>query len=117
MTAQPAIRVLRVFYRDRRNAVAIPSSRPEPLMVSRIAPLAERLLDDPDNFLGVVDRNDVILQAYAADAPDRLTLELVYPDASACLRLDLARDVGLRLLGDLPECFDAALLPGAERVD
>ena len=28
MPAQPAIRVLRVFYRDRRNAVAIPSSRP-----------------------------------------------------------------------------------------
>ena len=53
-------------------------------MVSRIAPLAERLLVKADNFLGVVDRNDVILQCYVADARTLLTLELVHPEATGC---------------------------------
>ena len=51
MTTPAAHRVLRVFYRDYDNAVGIASSQPESLMVSRIAPLAERLLVKADNFL------------------------------------------------------------------
>lgn len=116
MTTPAAHRVLRVFYRDYENAVGIASSQPESLMVSRIAPLAERLLVKADNFLGVVDRNDVILQCYVADAPDALTLELVHPEASGCLRLTLPRNEALQCLDDLPELFDESLLPGAQYI-
>ena len=117
MTAPRAIRVLRVFYHDYVNDVVIASSQPESLLVKRIAPLAEQLLQADDNFIGVVDRNDVILQAYAADEAGQVTLELVYPEAAGCLRLTLPRSDALALLDDLPEQFDEHLLPGAAYVD
>ena len=109
--------VFRVFYRDYTHAVSIPSSQPEALVAGRVRALAERLLDNPDNFLGVVDRNDTILQSYGADEPGRLVMELIYPEASGCLRLELARDAALELLGTLPAEFDESLLPGAQYLD
>lgn len=117
MSTPAAHRVLRVFYRDYDNAVSIASSQPESLLASRIVPLAERLLVREDNFFGVVDRNDVILQCYVADEPGALTLELVLPEANGCLRLTLPRDEALQCLDGLPELFDDSLLPGAQYID
>ena len=117
MSRGAANRVLRVFYRDYANDVAIASSHPESLLASRIAGLADRLLGAGDNFLGVVDRNDVILQCYVAADPAELTLELVYPEASGCLRLTLPRAQALARLKDLPEQFDESLLAGAQYID
>lgn len=117
MNTPAAHRVLRVFYRDYDNAVSIASSQPESLLASRIVPLAEHLLVKGDNFLGVVDRNDVILQCYVADDPGALTLELVHPEASGCLRLTLPRDEALQCLDGLPESFDDSLLPGAQYIE
>jgi hypothetical protein len=117
MSTPAAHRVLRVFYRDYDNAVSIASSQPESLLASRIVPLADRLLVKEDNFLGVVDRNDVILQCYVADDLGALTLELVHPEASGCLRLTLPRDQALQCLDGLPELFDDSLLPGAQYID
>ena len=110
-------RVLRVFYRDYNNAVSISSAQPESLQVNRVAPLAERILVPGDNFLGVVDRNDVILQCYVADDPDQITLELLYPEVSGCLRLTLPRVEALERLDALPELFDETLLAGAQYID
>lgn len=109
--------VFRVFYRDYAHGVSIASSQPEALLAGRVRALAERLLDHPDNFLGVVDRNDTILQSYAADQPGRLVLELIYPEATGCLRLELARDAALELLATLPAEFDESVLPGAQYLD
>lgn len=109
--------VFRVFYRDYAHAVSIPSSQPEALVAGRVRPLAERLLDHPDNFLGVVDRNDTILQSYLADRPGYLVLELIYPEASGCLRLQLARAEALERLATLPAEFDESLLPGGQYLD
>jgi hypothetical protein len=117
MKPAPAEHVFRVFYRDYAHGVSIASSQPEALAAGRVRPLAERLLDDPDNFLGVVDRNDAILHSYGADRPGHLVLELIYPEASGCLRLQLARDEALELLATLPAEFDESLLPGAQYLD
>jgi len=112
-----AHRVVRVFYRDYHNEVSISSTQPESLLAERVVPLAERLLCSPDNFLGVVDGRDRILQCYVADEPDAIVLELVEPERPGCWRLVLPRARALDRLGDLPDRFDTALLPGAEHID
>jgi len=117
MSVRAAQRVLRVFYRDYANDVSIPSTHPESLAANRVAPLADQLLVAGDNFLGVVDPNDVILQCYAGDDAATITLELVYPEATGCLRLTLAREEALQRLDQLPEFFDESLLSGAQYVD
>lgn len=108
---------VRVFYRDYANAVSISSAQPEALPIDRVVPLAERLLVDADNFLGIVDTSDAILQCYIGDDDGIVTLELVYPEASGCLRTALPRGQALALLGRLPETFDEHLLPGAQYID
>ena len=117
MSGARAHRVMQVFYRDYVNAVTISSAQPEALPANRVVPLADRLLVPGDNFLGVVDRNDVILQCYVADDPADITLELVYPEASGCLRLTLPRDQAFDRLDALPELFDESLLQGAQYID
>ena len=117
MTAPPRPSQLRVFYRDYANQVMISSAQPEALAVDRIVPLAERLLVDADNFLGLVDASDLILQCYMADDPANVTLELVYPEATGCLRLTVSRDRALAILGRLPTTFDESLLQGAQYID
>lgn len=117
MSGARAHRVLNVFYRDYLNAVNISSAKPEALQANRIVPLADRLLVPGDNFLGVVDRNDVILQCYVADDPDEITLELVYPEATGCMRLTLPRAEVFERLDALPEVFDESFLQGAQYVD
>ena len=116
MNSVAAQRVLRVFYRDYGRDVVIPSTAPESMPADRTVSLAEHLLDSADNFIGIVDRNDTILQCYLADDPAQITLELVYPEATGCLRLTLPRDQALGRLDALPELFDEALLPGAQYI-
>jgi len=106
----------RVFYRESGNAQSVPSSAPQSLPADQLAALAERLLVDQDNFLGVVDRNDLILQCYVADDPELATLELIYPDAGGCLRLTLPQSEVLQRLEALPELFDESLLEGAQYI-
>jgi hypothetical protein len=117
MNPARAEHVFRVFYRDYAHAVSIASSQPEALVAGRVRPLAERLLDHPDNFLGVVDRHDTILQVYSGEEPGWLVLELVYAEATGCLRLQLARSEALERLATLPAEFDESLLPGGQYLD
>jgi hypothetical protein len=117
MSDNRGVRECRVFYRDYHNAVSIPSTQPETLAADRLAALADRLLIEGDNFLGVIDRNDLILQCYVADRSDEITIELVYPEASGCLRLTLPREQALDRLDHLPETFDESMLSGAQYID
>lgn len=117
MSGARAHRVLRVFYRDYTNEVTIPSTKPESLLANRIVPLADRLLGSPDNFLGIVDQNDTILQCYLADDPADVVLEVVFPEATGCLRLTLPRQRALDLIDHLPDNFDEHLLVGAQYID
>lgn len=110
-------RVVQVFYRDYVNDVSIRSSEPESLLLGRLVPLAEQLLQSADNFLGVVDRDDVVLQCYVGDGPDAIVLELVMPEQRGCLRLTLPRAEAMSRLRDLPERFDESYLPGAEHIE
>jgi len=116
MSGARAHRVVRVFYRDYANDVTIRSTQPESLLANRVVPLADRLLGSADNFLGIVDQNDTILQCYVADEPAEVTLELVFPEASGCLRLTLPRTRALDLLDHLPDSFDEQLLQGAQYI-
>ena len=110
-------RVVRVFYRDYLNEVAISSTQPESLLQDRLVPLAQRLLLSEDNFLGVVDRHDTILQCYLSEEPDAVVLELVRPERPGCQRSIMPRDEAFDRLGSLPDQFDDALLPNSEYVD
>lgn len=107
-------RVFRVFYRDYAHNVAIKSTEPQELGADRLGVLAEHLLVSEDNFLGVVDGNDTILQLYLDD--DHVIAELIYPDTPGCYRLRLEREDAFDLLGRLPEAFSEELLPGAQYI-
>jgi len=109
-------RVFKVFYLDYVNGVAVSSAAPEPLAAERIAPLAETLLQHADNFLGVIDRNDLILQAYLDDDEQTVFVELLYPEGQGAMRLNMSWADAIELLTDLPEEFDESLLPGAQYV-
>lgn len=116
MSGARAHRMLQVFYRDYDNQVSIMSTEPETLVAHRIVPLADRLLSSADNFLGIVDRNDAILQCYIGDDLAEVTLELVYPESRGCLRLTLPREQALDRLDTLPDVFDEGLLQGAQYI-
>ena len=115
--SHPQFGHLRVFYRDYANQVTISSAQPEVLAVDRVVPLAEQLLVDQDNFMGLVDAADSILQCYLADDDANVTLELVYPEATGCLRLTVSRARALAILDRLPTTFDESLLEGAQYID
>jgi hypothetical protein len=109
MVADARQQVFGVFYRDYAHDVAISSARPESLLGSRLPALAERLLVDEDNFLGIVDRNENILQLYLDD-DGLVVVELLRPgrDDLDQVRLPLAQV--LARLADLPADFDRRLL-------
>lgn len=109
--------VYRVFYRDYVNDVTIPSHQAESLLASRLAPLARELLQHADNFFGVLDGNDTILQLYLDDPGEDIVVELLRPDSRGCLRSVMRMDEALALLDGLPAEFAATLLPDAEWVE
>ena len=106
--------MFKVFYHDYVSGAAISSAQPEPLAADRIAPLAEALLQCADNFLGVMDKQGLVLQAYLDDDEQSVFLELLYPDDAGAMRLKLACDEAMALLAVLPDEFDESLLPGAQ---
>lgn len=114
---EPHEQLYRVFYRDYVHGVAISSTRPEALAASRLTALAEQLLQHADNFLGVVDDRDNVLQLYLDDDEQQVLVELLSPEAAGCLRARMSFERAYALLDDLPPAFGEDLLPGAERVD
>ncbi len=104
-----------VFYRDYLHDVSISSVSPEPLSGDRLVPLAERLLCDPDNFLGVEDEKHTVLQLYANEEGS-VILELMYPEADGCLQLKRTRQQAMEILAGLPAVFEDWLLPGANYI-
>lgn len=104
-----------VFYRDYKHDVSIRSANPEPLAGDRLAPLAEHLLGDPDNFLGVEDEKHTVLHLYANE-DGSIVMELMYPDSDGCLRLKRTREQAMEILGRLPAVFEDGLLPGANYI-
>jgi hypothetical protein len=107
----------RVFYRDYVHDVSISSTQPEPLAAGRLGALAEQLLQHADNFLGVVDDQENILQLYLDDDEQLVLVELVAPEGGGCLRQSMSCESAYALLERLPRVFVASLLPGAERID
>jgi hypothetical protein len=117
MTALRSNAGVRVFYRDYVNSVSISSAAPEPLALDRVGPLADRLLHSCDNFLGIVDSSDTILQCYLDDDQQNVILELVYPEATGCLRSRMLRAQAMSFLQALPASFEKLQLEGAQYID
>lgn len=113
-------RVFEVFYRDYRHDVAISSAAPEPLDAKRLAPLAEKLLESADNFFGVVDAHNSILQFYlddeAAGPEPVVVVELLFAEQPGYYQADMSLADALDLLGRLPDSFDSELLPGGRYI-
>jgi hypothetical protein len=104
-----------VFYRDYLHDVSISSANPEPLAGDRLIHLAEHLLSDPDNFLGVEDQKHTVLQMYANE-DGSIILELLYPESDGCLQLKRTRQQAMEILAGLPAVFEDGLLPGANYI-
>ena len=102
----------KVFYRDYKHDVSISSAKAEPLAADRLVPLAEKLLCNPDNFLGIEDDKASVLQLYATDA-DNVVLELMYSDADGCMQLKCSWQQAMTILEKLPSEFGDDLLIGA----
>lgn len=107
-------RAFRVFYRDYVNDVAISSANPESLAADRIAPLAEIVLQHADNFIAVMDANELAIQLYLNDDESAVRVELLYPESGGMLRLGMPREQAMALLANLPDEFDESLLPGGQ---
>jgi len=104
-------RSFKVFYCDFLRDLSISSSKPEPLAAGRLVPLAEQLLVAEDNYLGVVDANDAILQLYLSGK--EMMVELIFPESSGILQSRMPVEEALALLENLPDPFSETLLPGA----
>ncbi|WP_456375598.1 hypothetical protein [Thiolapillus sp.] len=104
-------RGFRIYYCDFVHDSAISSSKPEFLAADRLVPLAEHLLAAQDNYLGVLDANDNILQFYMSGK--EMVVELLYPDAQGMMQCKLPLEKGMQLLASLPDEFSEQLLPGA----
>jgi len=107
-------RAFDVFYCDFLRDLSISSSKPEPLAAERLVPLAEQLLVVEDNYLGVVDANEVILQLYLSGS--EMVVELIFPETTGILQKRMPVEEALQLLDTLPETFSEELLPGANYV-
>ena len=55
------------------------------LAADRLAAVAEHMLTSPDNFFGVLDNGDAILQLYLED-DGSIVAELIYSDVDGCFR-------------------------------
>ncbi|MGV6827166.1 MAG: hypothetical protein ACWA5Q_09325 [bacterium] len=108
-------KTFRVFYRDYEHGVSISSSEPEQLDADRLVPLATQLLNCEDNFLGVVDDNDLVLQLYLEDS-GRIVMELLFPESRGFMQCRRERDEAMDILRALPAAFGDDLLPGANYV-
>ncbi len=108
--------VFKVFYKDYVNDVAIKSSEPEELSGDRIAPLAEVLLQHADNFLGIYDGKDTLLQAYLDDDEQTVFLELQYHEQQGGLQSKLPWADAFDILARLPAEFGDELLPDAKYI-
>jgi len=100
-----------IYYCDFVHDASISSSKPEFLAADRLVPLAEHLLAAQDNYLGVIDSADTILQFYLSGK--NMVVELLYPEGKGLLQTKMPMEEGLALLGSLPDVFDETLLPGA----
>lgn len=106
----------KVFYKDYENNVSISSSNPDLVNSDRIKFLAESLLQHADNFLGIIDRNDVILQAYLDDDEQYIFLELIFPESTNFLQTRMNWTDAFNFLANLPIEFSRDSLPNAESV-
>ena len=109
-------KLFKVFYKDYVNDVSIKSSEPGELSGDRIAPLAEVLLQHADNFLGIYDGKDTLLQAYLDDDEQTVFLELQYHEQQGCLQLKLPWADAFDILASLPAEFGDELLPDAKYI-
>lgn len=115
VVVDPGNKSFRVFYRDYANDVKISSGNPESLAADRLTSLAENLLTSADNFLGILDSNEVILQLYL-DRGETVVLELLYPEATGCMQCRLNIAEAMQLLAKLPDQFEENMLPGANYI-
>jgi len=110
-------RSFRIFYRDYLNDIAISSLQPESLPAERLAPMAETVLQHADNYFGVVDAEEAVLQLYLDDDESSVIVELLYPESQGMLRRSMPIEQAFALLADLPDPFDESLLPGAQFIN
>ncbi|MGI9511147.1 MAG: hypothetical protein ACR2QJ_17555 [Geminicoccaceae bacterium] len=96
-----------VFYYRHRTGEEIASHAPAPMEVDRIADLAGDVLEENGDFLGLVDRDDSVLQFIylARTEEDRKPIRMEIPDVGR--KADLIRHISnaelSELLRNLPE--------------
>jgi len=91
----------KVFYTSHSRQESASSTAPRLLDAEQLEALALRILADEDDFLGVIDNDDRIIQFMRSSA-DELLVELPDFDARESLQCRLSTEQALELLRYLP---------------
>lgn len=102
--------VYKVFYRDYVRDEVVSSTQPTSMLGEKIPELAQRVLQHADNFIGIYDQKDTILQAYLDDDEQQVEVELIYPEGQGEYSRTLPYDEAFSILQNLPPVFNKDLL-------
>ena len=102
--------VYKVFYRDYVRDEVVSSIEPTSMLGEKIPELAQQVLQHADNFIGIYDQNDTILQAYLDDDEQQVEVELIYPEGRGEYSRTLSYDEAFNILQSLPPIFNKDLL-------
>jgi len=90
-----------VFYTSYSLQESVSSSSPQPLDGEQLKALALRILNEEDDFLGVVDNEERVIQIMRESDDDYL-VEIPDFDARSRLQRHLRKQEALELIGCLP---------------
>ncbi len=90
-----------VFYTSHSLQQSVSSSAPRLLDADQLKALILRILKEEDDFLGVIDSEDRVIQ-FMCSAADSFLVEIPSLDAKNSLQRHLSREETLKLITRLP---------------
>lgn len=104
--------ICRTFFQFTQTGENVSSSNPQDLSSAQVwAELVDHLVDE-DDYVGLLDRDDNVLQISRESAAAPFRLELVLPDTRASLVGNLSAEELKDLLERLPARFKESGFPG-----
>lgn len=104
-----------VFYYFAASGEQVPSSRPLDLPPGQVWHSLVSCLETDDDYVGLVDASDNVLQITRGPAQDSYRVELPLPDERASWERAMSGAEVRELLGRLPATFRPLNFPGFER--
>lgn len=104
--------ICRTFFQFTQTGESVSSSSPQDLSSAQVwAELVDHLVDE-DDYVGLLDRDDNVLQITRESASSPFRLEVVLTDSRASLVGNLSAEELKELLEKLPSRFNESGFPG-----